>query len=241
MERPLVGQIADVGFEKRHPAGRIDGLENERRARRERRVGGAQKTQQIGRREVLDDLNGHQAADAGFGLTRKKRDRVGLLHVESSRPAQLHHRVVRVDAARRDASFTQRIEHLAPAAADVDHVGAGAENRQIVFDARPDIFLGASESIFEADIGHRRHRIRKLPLLPRLRSPDWWEPVVSRRRGSASDRSHGVTAKRRCSTKVRCCASSCAPSRRSLLSTYAVMVIRYCTSRDSNRTNPSRA
>ena len=51
---------------------------------------------------MLHDLDGRDGAEAGVCLTFEERERIALLDVELLRPAQLDHRRVGVDAARRD-------------------------------------------------------------------------------------------------------------------------------------------
>ena len=76
MKRSLMREIADVGFEECHPAGRIHGFEHERRASPQLVVRHFEKPEQIRRVEMLDDLNSDQPPDAAFRLALQIADRV---------------------------------------------------------------------------------------------------------------------------------------------------------------------
>jgi hypothetical protein len=56
MERPDVGDVANVALEERHPARRVDRFENDRRARPQLRVRGFEHADEIFGLEVLNDL-----------------------------------------------------------------------------------------------------------------------------------------------------------------------------------------
>ncbi len=68
MQRPRVRQVAQVAFEERQPTRDVDGLQHDDRARAEHALRLIEKSEQVGRFEVLDHLRGNQAAERPVGL-----------------------------------------------------------------------------------------------------------------------------------------------------------------------------
>src|SRR5262245_6892417 len=122
MERLPVRDVPDVALEERHPACRVDGFENERSSGRQFVICRFEKTHQVPWFEVLDDLNGHEAAQTAVGLTLDELERIPSLDLEAARATELHHRIVAVEPARHDSLLAQQIEKLATPAADVQNI-----------------------------------------------------------------------------------------------------------------------
>ena len=81
---------------------------------------------QVSRLEMFDDLRREEAAERSVGLRAQVGERVGFGDVESLLPADVHHRAVDVDAARRDPLVAQERQELAAPAADVQDVARAA-------------------------------------------------------------------------------------------------------------------
>ena len=72
MERLPVRDVPDVALEERHPAGRVDRFENERSSGRQFVIRRFEKAHQVAGFEVLDDLNGDEAAQTAVALALEK-------------------------------------------------------------------------------------------------------------------------------------------------------------------------
>ena len=75
-------EIADVGFEKRHPARRVDRFKYEGRSRPQLLIRQLQYAYQIRGLEMFHDLYGAEAAQAGVVASLQKRQRVGPFNLE---------------------------------------------------------------------------------------------------------------------------------------------------------------
>ena len=92
VNRPHVRDVANVALEEREPAGRIDGLEDDRRAGAQLVERGVEQRRQIAGLEMFDDLRGEEAAERSVGLRAQVGERVGFGDVQSLLPADVHHR-----------------------------------------------------------------------------------------------------------------------------------------------------
>ena len=127
MHRPHVGQVADVAVEERAPAGRVDGLEHDRRAGPHASAASFEAPHQVVGLQVLDHLGGDEAAEAvGVGRGQEAGTSVSATSKPLARQRSTIS-MVQVDAAGRDAGVAQQPEELAAAAADVDDVARRRE------------------------------------------------------------------------------------------------------------------
>src|SRR5205814_10123633 len=78
MHRAYVREIAEVAAEKGEPAGRVDRLEHDRRARTQLLERGREQANEIRRLEMLDDLRREQPAKRRLPLRSHIRERVTL-------------------------------------------------------------------------------------------------------------------------------------------------------------------
>src|SRR5688500_4646449 len=122
MQRPAMGDVADVALEERRPAGGVQRFEHHGSAgphflRRE-----FEEAKQVRGLEVLDDLRGEEPSQR---LVRKRvqvADGVRLLDSEAAGPADLHHLAVQIDAPGPDAARVQQVDELAASTADIQYV-----------------------------------------------------------------------------------------------------------------------
>ena len=152
MDRPDVRDIADVAFEKREPARRVDGLENHRRPRAQLVESGVEESSEIARLEVFDHLGREQSTQRTVRLRQKIGERIRFGGVESLLAADVDHRGVKVNATGLDSLFAKEREKLAAAAADVEHVASALEERQILGYPLADVIGGAAEPVLETDV-----------------------------------------------------------------------------------------
>ena len=145
-------EVADVAVEERAPAGGIDRLEHDRRARAQGVGRCRQEAEQVVGLQVLDDLRRDEAAEAAGRRGQQERQAIGFGHGEAPGPAALDHLVVLIHAARRDTSAAQQREELATAAADVHDIGRAREDRDVVGHAAADLVLAAAKEILEAGV-----------------------------------------------------------------------------------------
>src|SRR5262245_24670176 len=99
MQRLTMREVAQVGLEKSHPTGRIDGLEHQRGARTHFVKRRFKKAGEVTRCEMFDHLNSRETANAVVWLFLKVRQRVTVLDVQAALAAQLDHREVGIHAA----------------------------------------------------------------------------------------------------------------------------------------------
>src|SRR5207247_7360711 len=120
MRRASMRQVANVGFEERHPARRVDGFEHERGARTKHTLRSFEKSQEIRGLEMFDDLNGDERTDTRLRLPLQESDGVGLFDIESSVPAQLDHGVIGIDSSRLYSMLPQELQQFAASTAHVE-------------------------------------------------------------------------------------------------------------------------
>ena len=86
---------------------RVDGLEDEQAAGHQRSAGELEEPFEGVVRQVLDDVDRGDRAEAAGRLSLEVGDRVGLLDLQALRAAALDHRLVGVDAASLDSRVPQ--------------------------------------------------------------------------------------------------------------------------------------
>ncbi len=152
MDRTHVGEVADVAREEGEPAGWIDRFEDDPRAGPQLVVRKIEGAHQVGGLQMLDDLNGDDAAEGTIRQGAEISQEVGFRDVEAALAAHLDHLVIDVQASRADAGGPEEVEELASAAAHVEHVSRASEHPDIWFEARADLVLRSAEAVLEPDV-----------------------------------------------------------------------------------------
>jgi hypothetical protein len=107
---------------------------------------------EVRRLEVLDHLHRQHAAQRRIRVLCEPANRVCGNDVEAAGAADLDHRRIRIDATGDDAALAQRVQQLATAASDVDHVVGAREQRQILLHAYADVARVSAKPVLERDI-----------------------------------------------------------------------------------------
>ena len=171
---------------------------------RSTRCASLRNAQQVVRREVLDDLRREQSrrATRPAGRADRSRRRRGVTS-QAARAAHLDHLVIEVEAARGDAVLPQQLEKLAPAAADVEHIGGALRRSARSWSAVRGCRFRSAERRLERGV------------FPALRAPSRrraWSclagATVCRLAGSALQRAAGASNRAICAAAVRAAARS---------------------------------
>ena len=116
-----------------------------------------EEAQEHGRRQVLDDLRGEDAAERAVLERLEMRDQIRLLDVEPLAARVGDHVAVGVHSARLDSGLAQQREELAAAAAAVQDRGLRQEVRDIGALAAADLGGRAAHPALEGEVvGQRR-------------------------------------------------------------------------------------
>src|SRR5262245_23673415 len=156
MERLLVREVSIEHFEKAGDAARIHRLENEQAASNEHAMRLGQERLQNGRRKVFGDLRGEDAARRPWRGILEERDQVATRDVETRGLTRGHGRRIAFDAATVQARVRERLQELAPTAAEIEDRRAlrtRGEFRGVFREARREPVVALPETILERDVG----------------------------------------------------------------------------------------
>ena len=131
MQRTHMGQVADIRFEKRHPARGVDRLEHQRRTRPQFLIRELEHARQIGRLEMLDDLDRDETAEACIRPGLREKSRRPPVRRRGHARGTLRPSPGWCRCRGADAVLSKQFEQFAAAAADIDDVVCRCEQRQV--------------------------------------------------------------------------------------------------------------
>src|SRR5579872_7414646 len=99
---------------------------------------------------MLHYLRTENAIEMSLGQAGEVREDVGHLCFQALRAAQFHRFRAQFDTSCRNVRLLHHLEEFAAAAADIEHVVAALEVRQVELLSRRYIFFGAAEALRKA-------------------------------------------------------------------------------------------